>query len=209
MPFLTLSTPPRTYTIRMKRFVPFLLLFVAVSSFAFDTKRTGPLRVGILSLGAERAEERMARAVETSLVRELQKRGYTAEVTKHTLDEQRDEKVQYDVLVEVLPSRVHDDAIGGVAAGDRNVGVEVGVVVSEGEAAIRTYDGRSFEQLDEKVIAKTNSTVAPTAIGIGGRHGGLWISLPIFHGSRNSMAASIADAAAAHIDAIAKGERAE
>lgn len=193
----------------MKRLVPVLLLLVAVSSSAFDTKRTGPVRVGILSLGAQRAEEKMARSVENNLVRELQKRGYVAEITRKTLEEQRDASGGYDVLVEVLPSRVHDDAIGGVAAGDRNVGVEVGVVVSEGEAAIRTYDGHSFEQLDEKVITKTRSTVAPTAIGIGGRHGGLWISLPIFHGSRSSMAESIADSAAAHIDAIAKGESAE
>ena len=186
----------------MKRLVLALILLVsAVPAMAFRTTVHRGDRVAVLRpVVWEGLDGDVASAVSRSLQRELRLRGIDAVDAGLTVEEmQRDPRVEADYFVDVTSGAADGGPYGGIGLGGRNAGVDVSVVVSRVAAQLRLYDGRTLELIDTYEMQRRATAVLPTAVGVGGRHVGLWIALPFVQYARYRAAARAvaADAAAA------------
>lgn len=184
-----------------------LLLVVAVPAMAFKTTLRRGDRVAILrtQIGDDyRGEERVAKTVCLYLQRELRHRGMDAFDAGITWDDVvREGRSDADYYVEVVASDADSASVGGVGIGNRNVGVDVAVVMSRVAATIRLYDGRTLELIDTLDLHRSSSAIMPTAIGVGRDHLSLWIAIPFVQYSRYRAAArAIARDAAAQIASV-------
>lgn len=200
----------------MKRIVLALaLLSLSNVALAFDRTPRRVSSVGVLMTGGERSwapDESLARAVEARLVTELEERGFEAEQTGTTWeDESRSEAARFDVLVEITSPRARHENVGGVVVGGRSGGADVSIVHSHASAVIHVYDGRTLEPLDEATtVERSASGIMPTSIGVGGRHFGLWIALPFArYGRQRALAQAIAEEAAERITTALRAETRE
>ena len=176
----------------MKRALLVLLLIaVAVPAFAFKVRRGDRVAILRSEIPDEyRREERVAKSVRTYLQRELRRRGLDAFDAKMTWDDfQRDGIDDADFVVEVVADETDGGQVGGVEVSGRNVGVDVGVVMSRVAATLRLYDGRTMELIDTIDLSRRSSAVMPTAIGVGRDHLALWVTVPFVHYSRYRAAA--------------------
>jgi hypothetical protein len=194
----------------MKRLALLLLsLAAALPLFAFN-KDPEHARIGIVMsrAGEGWGDERFSRQLEERIARELVKRGYHVEQTRSTLEDEAEAKEQrYDLYVEISAASAHHDAVGGVGVGDDHVAAEVSVVHSSASAVVRLYDGASLETMETNEIEKSATGVAPTAISIGGRDGGLWIALPFIRYTRQrALLQSMAEEAASQIAIALRSE---
>jgi hypothetical protein len=158
------------------------------------------------------SNESLARSVEARLVKELKARGFDAVQTRTTWDdESRYEDVRYDVLVEISAARATHESMGGVILAGRSGGADVSVVRSHASAVVNVYDGRTLEPIGEATtVEQTASGVAPTGIGLGDRHFGIWISLPFARFARQrALSQAIAEEAASQITIALRTEPAE
>jgi hypothetical protein len=160
-----------------------LLLALAVPAMAFRTTVRRGDRVAILWT----AEGRASRTVANYLERELRDRGMDAYDTRKTFEDLRREGGNADFYIEVIAADAHLPAVGA-SVGTRDVGVDLAVITSEVLATVRVYD-RNIELIDTLELRRDASGVAPTAIGVGRRHFGIWIPLPANRGSRYRAAA--------------------
>ena len=191
----------------MKRLLlALLLILVAVPAMAFRTSLHRGDRVEVLrpSLVESRGfEGSVANAVTRGLQRELRSRGIDAIESDHTFEDlQREARGDADYYVEVVSSDADGGPYGGIGVGGRNVAVDISVIVSRVAATLRLYDGRTLELIDEYDMQRRATAVLPTAIGVGGRHVGLWVALPFVQYARYRAAARAvaADAAQAIVD---------
>ncbi len=189
----------------MKRaLIACLLAAVAVPALAFRTTLRRGDRVAVLRpqiTDDDRGEERVAKTVCVYLQRELRSRGMDAYDAHMTYDDVRREgSTDVDYYVEVVASNVASVPVGEVGVGNRNVGVDVAVIVSHVAATLRIYDGRTLEVIDTIALRRNASAIMPTAIGIGGDRVGLWLAIPFVQYSRYRAAArAVAQDAAAQI----------
>ncbi|MBV8517375.1 MAG: hypothetical protein JO197_08230 [Acidobacteria bacterium] len=155
----------------MKR-LPVLVcvLLAAASAFAFDTTRAvnaGP-RIGILRPPVD-PDPRVQAAVERALASELRARGYDAIETGQSFDDvSRDDRNDVDYYVELVGDS-SADGFGGIDVGSRAVDVSLELVVSRVAAELRVYDARNLEVVTSQRLAKKNTALMPTGVGVGGR----------------------------------------
>ncbi|HJW94737.1 MAG TPA: hypothetical protein VJ901_14055 [Thermoanaerobaculia bacterium] len=168
----------------MKRLaVALLIVLSAASAFALDTTKRGN-RIGVLvtrdrytDRGAEAA---MAASIGKYLREELQKAGFDAFLTDVTYDElARNTTSAADYYVEVASSETSGGSPGGVGVGNRDLGVDISVVVAHVAAEVRLYDGRSLELIRRFELQQSKKAIAPTSISIGGSGIWGWFSIPI------------------------------
>ena len=188
----------------MKRTAGLLLLLVVAAPLSAFNKDLDHARIGIVMTrpGEGWAEdEEFARQLESRIARELAKRGYQAEQTRSTIDEEaRADSPRYDLYVEIASASARHDEMGSVGVGDGHVGADISVVQSRAVAVMRIYDGQSLETIETNEIVKKATGVTPTGISIGGRHGGLWIALPFVRYTRQrALMQSMAEEAASQI----------
>jgi hypothetical protein len=178
-----------------------LLILIAVPAVAFrPTLRRGD-RVAVLlpQLQGHYGEESVARAVSRHLARELRAQGLDAFDAKMTFDELRqDNRGDADYYLEVVASDADASPTGGIGVGNRNVGVDVALVVSRVAATLRLYDGETLELIDTLDLQKNATAVVPVSIGIGRDRLGLWLALPfVQHARYRAAARAVARQAAA------------
>jgi len=170
-----------------------LLLVVAVPAIPFKTTVRRGDRVAILRTPMSdtyREEQRVANTVGLYLRRELRNRGMDAFDAGLTWDELvREGKTDADYYIEVVGGDADSSPIAGVGVGNRNVGVDVAVVMAHVAATLRLYDGRTLELIDTLDLRRSSAAVMPTAIGVGRDHFSLWIAIPFVQGSRYRAAA--------------------
>src|ERR1044072_684803 len=159
-----------------------LIVLVSASAFALDTNKRGN-RVGVLVTpdryehGAEAA---MAASIGKYLREELQKAGFDAFLTNVTYDElSRNAPVAADYYVQVAASDSNAGSPGGIGVGNRELGVDISVVVAHVAAEVRLYDGRSLELIRKFELHQSKKGIAPTSISIGGSGIWGWFSIPI------------------------------
>jgi hypothetical protein len=187
---------------RMKRLVLAVIVFsMAVPAMAFRPTLHRGERVGVLRpLTFDGRDGDVANAVTRSLQRELRARGIDAVDAGITFDDlQREQRIDADYFVEVVSSDADGGPFGGIGVGGDHVGVDISVIVSRVAAQLRLYDGRTLQLIDTYDMQRSAKAVMPTAIGVGGRHVGLWVALPFVHYARYRAAARAvaADAATA------------
>ncbi len=191
-------------TVIMKQAFALLLFLVSsmpVSAFNTDLDHA---RIGIVMTKPGEGwpeDQDFARQLESRIARELAKRGYQAEQTRSTIDDEaRSGSPRYDLYVEIASASARHDAMGGVGVGDGHVGADISVVQSRAVAVMRIYDGQSLQTVETNEIVKKSTGVAPTAISIGGRHGGFWIALPFVRYTRQrALMQSMAEEAVSQI----------
>jgi hypothetical protein len=157
----------------MKRLLFTLLLVVMPSTaFAFDSTRA--TRIGVL-----RGADELQMDVADALRNELQARGLDAFDAVRTYDEAvRDGAAVADYYVEIVGSEATTTEHGGIGIGTRHGGVSLGVLVSRVAAEVRIYDGETLELVETHDLAKRNTAVVPTSIGVGGGSLFAYIALP-------------------------------
>ena len=168
-------------------------LLFATPVDAFDPSaewddRGEAVRICILrtDFGEHPTTSRVAATMRGFLADELRDAGFEAVESRATYDEVVDgvDSGIADVYVEFVRGDADDDRYGGIGVAGRHGGVELGLVVSYVAAGIRLYDGATMRLIDEFRVEARDRAVVPTAIGVGGRHVGLWIGLPPMRGLR-------------------------
>ena len=191
----------------MKRLLLSLILLITASSaFAFDPSRGRVDRIGVL---AAEDHERLDRGamVRSYLADALRRRGLDAFNANYTYDELvRDGHSEADLYVELVGD-ADERGFGGVGVGGHHGGVDLAVIRNYTSAWVRVYDGRTFQIIDTFDLSKESTAVVPTAIGVGGRHVGLWIALPFVQYARHRAAArAVASDAANLIAEVSRDE---
>ena len=151
------------YGMRRTIFATALLVATAASAIKLDTR---PIRIALLEPSGRYADRRDAQASDLIHERvrdELIARGYDVFITG-------DDRPRADYYVDLLGpgGGGHPVADIGLPLG-RSAGVDFAVIVSHVAASVNLYDGRTHELLQTLDLHKKSTTVAPTAIGFGGR----------------------------------------
>jgi hypothetical protein len=186
----------------MKRLLLFVtLLLAANAAFAFDAKRK-PLRVGVLRVADEYrhgTESYVAINVVRYLREELRNRGLDAFDAKMTYDDlaRGDTPRDADYYVELLGAAATSDSYGGIGIGTYDLGVSIEVLVARVAAELRVYDAETLETVARDGLAKRNTAVMPTSVGIGGPRLFAMIAVPFVHAAqyRRVVQAAARDAA--------------
>ncbi|HEX8616252.1 MAG TPA: hypothetical protein VF911_01590 [Thermoanaerobaculia bacterium] len=157
----------------MKRLLLALILVVLPNAaFAFDTTRA--TRIGVL-----RCDDALQSDVAAALRNELRARGFDAFDAVRTYDEAvRDGAAVADYYVEIAAGDASTDEYGGLGVGTRHAGVSIGVLVSRVAAELRIYDGETMELVETHALAKRNTALVPTSVGVGGGSIFAYIALP-------------------------------
>src|SRR6185503_10170615 len=147
-----------------------------------------PIRIALLAAPEEWADRRDAQTADLvrNLLRgELRELGYDAFITADRVTDLGDpDTPQADYYLDVAGiADGHPVGAVGFPVG-RHAGAEVGVFVSHVAASVNVYDGRTLDLIRTIDLQKRKTSVAPTAIGIGGRW--LWaaIAVPIVEWSQ-------------------------
>jgi hypothetical protein len=163
----------------MKRLlIALCILLPAGAALAFDPA-PAPVSIGILSApDTFRYDEAVYRAVRESLRDELKARGVDAFLADADFDRiSRDEARSADYYVEIVGDTRTDD-YGGVGVSGRHADVGLGVLVSRMAADVYIYEGRTLELVGSESLAKRNTAVLPTGVGIGDHNLFAWIATP-------------------------------
>ena len=193
----------------MKRLLLLGLLLAATPLFAINTTvlRRGD-RIGVLRMSErfDGSEQTVANAIENVLPRALHERGFDAFDAQRTFEDIRGgDAPPAAFYVEVVGAHAREREAAGIGVGAETVGATLGVIVSHVAAEVRLYDGKTLELVDRWDLAKKNTTVAPTSLGIGGRYFWGAIALPILHfGQYRSAARDVAQQAAERIAEAAR-----
>jgi hypothetical protein len=158
----------------MKRLLLALVL-IALPSVAFAFDATRATRIGVL-----RGTDALQADVADSLRNELQSRGFDAFDAVRTYDEAvNDGAPVADFYVEITGGEAETSDQGGIGIGTRHGGVSIGVLVSRVAAQVRIYDGETMELVETHELAKRNTAVVPTSIGVGGGSLFAYVALPM------------------------------
>jgi hypothetical protein len=169
-----------------------LVLAVAPSLYAIEPS-TAPVkgdRVGVLPIDARYSTLRgVSSLLPKYIAQEMRRAGFDAHVLRRDRDEIDSKTGRDDFYVEVVEAESEGDGFGGIGAVSSNgVGVEVDVVAAHVAAEVRLYDAE-MQLIDTYELAA--SAVSPTisGIGVGGRDGFLFLSLPWFSHYPHRLAA--------------------
>src|SRR5512141_2060993 len=169
----------------MKRGILLLVaLLVAFPLLAFDAGKRPLSGIGVISARGD-ARYPGARAVRDVLPRylvdELRHRGFEARELRASMRDLEDSPAERTsrYIVEIA----YNDVAGGPVAavetggviGDSGIGGEVSVIVADVAAELRVYDGDTLQLIDTSNLSSRRTAPALTAIGIGGRHAGLYL----------------------------------
>lgn len=165
----------------MKRTLAVVCLMIMVTpAYAFDPtperERIGVLRPGeSFTSGAAAIEKTLYETV----CAELRVRGFEVVDVEGGFEElAMDPDRDADWYVELVPANAESADYGGVGVGGRQGGVTLGVVVSRIAAEARVYRGRTLELLATESLAKRNTALLPTSVGVGGSHIFAALALP-------------------------------
>jgi hypothetical protein len=166
------------------------LLLIPAAAFAFDTTRDRANRIGIL-LPAEFDGDRYVHdSVRKYLHSELRKEGFVPFSMRDTIDELR-ERGESDAhfYIEIAAGDTGSERYAGIGVGGVHGGVDLGVVSSTMSIVLHVYDGQTLERLDTFDVSERSTTVAPTAVSLGGRHAWAWVAMPIAEWTQSRRAA--------------------
>jgi hypothetical protein len=189
----------------MRSYLPLILFaFLAPATAAAIEIRPMPGdRIGVMPIRGERHafSRSIADALPSYLVTELRRAGYDA----HRVDRpQRSHNSEEhdDFYIELSFADVDGGDYGGVGVGHDHVGAEVSVVAAHLSVDVRIYDAGSDRLVDSLELDATAVTPTVTGVGVGGRDGYLFLSLPFFEKIPYRVAAKkIARAAANELGA--------
>jgi hypothetical protein len=189
----------------MRRVLSFLAIAIAVAApaFSFDTtKRAGNTqRITLLRapiVNGYEGEDRFAARVRHQLVRELRERGFDAVDGGYSYDDLvNGGKADSGYYVEITPSSQSITEAGNVGVSNRNVSVDLEVLVAHAAAELRVYDGKTLNLITTRNLHRRNVTVVPTAVGAGSYRAAVWIALPFIEyvRYRAAVGAVVEDAA--------------
>lgn len=169
-----------------------LLILAATPVAALDTTIQRGDRIGVLT------RHDSGDTVRRYLAAELRKLGYDAFTTDETLESLTEETgSDADFYVE-LAGGTDNYSWGGIGVGGEGAGVGIDIGTTYASAIVRLYDGPSLELIDTFDVRKKTTALAPSAVGVGGRHVGVWIALPFIQilRERSAIRAVARDAAA-------------
>ena len=192
----------------MKRPLLLLALLISASSaLAFDPARGRVDRIGVLATEDMEGRRDRGAMVRSYLAGALRHRGLDAFNANYTYDELiRDGRSEADLYVELVGD-ADERSYGGVGVGGNRGGVDLAVMRNYTSAWVRVYDGRTFQIIDTFDLSKESTALVPMAVGLGGRHVGLWVALPFVQYARHRAAARAVAGDAA--DLIAEVSRSE
>lgn len=188
----------------MKKILPLLLCAIAIPALALTTTPRPGDRVGVLRMSdrfAYGAEQTVASTIQNDLRRELHDLGFKAFDARITYNELlRRGPGEADYYVEVVSAYAAGRPVGAVGAAIDGLAVEMGLMVSNVAAEVRLYDGRTLNLVESYDLARRNTAVVPTGIGIAGRSIFAAIMLPFVQwGQYRSAAHDFAHQAALRI----------
>ncbi|MGA7615244.1 MAG: hypothetical protein WBX15_08685 [Thermoanaerobaculia bacterium] len=171
--------------------IPALVLLLLVPAGA-DAIDTGPVRgshVAITAtpdINATGVDPEARRLMPRYLAEELERGGYHVRIADATAADLLGRAERPDeFLIEILYTEadghpIGDISTGGIIGGETGVGAEVALISARAAAKLVLYDGYSGRQVDSFVVKGSAVQPALAGLGIGGRHGGFFLSLPIF-----------------------------
>jgi hypothetical protein len=193
----------------MKRLLVALsLVLLAGAAHAFDPTPGRP-RIGVLRAHETFTYERESLIQKTfhdALHAELRERGFEVYEIDATFDElSMDPDRDADWYVEVIPASAETVDYGGVGVGTRHADVTLGVLVSRVAAEVHVYRGRTLEKIASESLAKKNTALLPTSVGVGGRNLFAAIALPFIERAQvRGVARSAARELAARVTKVVR-----
>lgn len=171
----------------MRRTVFAVVLLAAATATAINTD-SHPIRIALLAAPdnwADRRDAQTADLVRNQLRGELRELGYEAFITGDRVADLGDEgTAQADYYLDVAGA-ADGYPVGAVGFPvGRHAGAEIGIIVSRVAASVSVYDGRTLDLIRTIDLQKRKTSVAPTAIGIGGRWFWAALALPIVEWSQ-------------------------
>lgn len=170
------------------RRIAFVLLLLTAAPAAFAIKLDPrPLRIAVVS-GADRHDPTFS-CFHRELTAELRARGYDVR--------ESDESRAVDFYVEIVGTGGGAQPVAGIAAGP----VDVAVSLQRVAASVDVRDSRTNEVIHTIDLHRKSTTVAPVALGIGGRAFWAVVALPFFQDAHiRSAIRGLARQAAREID---------
>lgn len=188
----------------MRRIVFAVVLLAAATASAINTD-SHPIRIALLAPPEEWADRRDAQTadlVRNHLRGELRAMGYDAFITGDRVTDLGDEgtaPADYYLDVTGATSGYPVGAVGFPIG--HNAGAEIGIIVSRVAASVNVYDGRTFGLIRTIDLQKRKTSVAPTAIGVGGRWFWATLAVPIVEWSQyRAVVRAVARDAAQQLD---------
>jgi len=177
------------------------LIMVPGVALAFDPA-TRATRIGVL-----RGDGDVQQFVVDTLRKELRERGFDAFDALRTHEELiEDGAAVADFYIELAGARTTTTEHGGVGIGGRHGDVSLGLLISRVAAELRVYDGETLELVASHDLAKRNTALVPTSVGIGSRALFAWVALPFIERAqvRSVMRATAREAAVVVAEAVSK-----
>lgn len=156
------------------------LILLAAPASAFDPT-PGRERLGVLRPGDSFAPGVAAieKTLHETLCAELRARGFEVVDVEQSFDDlEMNADRDADWYIELVPAHAESADYGGVGVGGRHADMTLGVVVSRIAAEARVYRGRTLELLATESLAKRNTALLPTSVGVGGSHIFAALALP-------------------------------
>jgi len=184
----------------------FAVAFLTAATASAIKTDTHPIRIALLASPDRYADRRDAQAsdqVRDHLQAELRDLGYDVVITSERLtDLGRDDRPRADYYVDVFGPGGGGYPVGGVGVQvGRNAAVDLAVVVNHVAASVNVYDGRTLDLLHTADLHKKSTTIAPAAIGFGGRAFWTFIAVPFVEWAQyRSGIRAVARQAAREID---------
>jgi hypothetical protein len=189
----------------MRRTILAVALLTAATATAINTG-TRPIRIALLASPdryADRHDMRASDLVRSHLSAELHNLGYdVVETDERLTDLARDGHPRADYYVDVFGPGGGGYPVAGIGFPiGRGAAVDLAVVVSHVAASVNVYDGRTLDLLHALDLHKKSTSVAPAAIGIGGRPFWAMIAVPFVEWAQyRSGIRAVARQAAREID---------
>ena len=171
----------------MRRTVFAFVLLAAATASAINTD-SHPIRIALLAAPepwANRRDAQTADLVRNHLRGELRAMGYDAFITGDRVFDLGDEgtaRADYYLEVTGATDGYPVGAIGFPIG--HNAGAEIGIIVSRVAASVNVYDGRTLGLIRTIDLQKRKTSVAPTAVGVGGRRFWAALAVPIVEWSQ-------------------------
>jgi len=170
-----------------------LSLLLPSVALAFDTRTGSADRIAILvDHSAGRRQTGLSRVIAEELAKTLRAQKIDCRILPGSIDELQEGGVRDDLYIELSDLSADSTSFGGVSSGGTigsvGVGGEVSIVGSHAEATLRVYDGETLELLEQFEVEGRSGGPTLTGIGIGDRHGVVFIRIPIL-GRRHERAA--------------------
>ena len=177
-------------------------LLLPATAAAVEVRPLPGDRIGVMPIRGERHSfgRSVADALPSYLVSELRRAGYDAHRVDRPERSPRNRDEVDDFYIELSFADVDGGDYGGVGVGHDHVGAEVSVVAAHLSVDVRIYDAASDRLVDSLELDATAVTPMLTGVGVGGRDGYLFLSLPFFERIPYRVAAKkIARAAAREV----------